>query len=150
MGDKSGSVYYAVDIPDFQKDALSLSGLVIAGNPAPPSGGSPLPETLLAYTPTTRRAFKQVDQMLAFLRIYQHSGGNLQAVQLETTILDEKDKPAFHAEETLAPDRFAASRSVDHELAVPVNTLPPGSYLLSIQASAGKVSLRRDVRFSVK
>src|ERR1019366_3394548 len=34
LQDKTGSVYSAVDVPDFEKDPMSLSGVVVSASPA--------------------------------------------------------------------------------------------------------------------
>ncbi len=51
---------------------------------------------------------------------------------------------------TLAADRFAASRTADYQLDLRVADLTPGDYLLSIEATSGKKSQRRNVRFSIR
>ena len=150
LSSKTGSVCDAIDVPDFVNDPLSLSGVVVAANPAPSSGCTPPPESLLAFTPTTRRIFRRTDQVFAFLRIHQRQSATLQPVQLDARIVDDKDAVSLHAADLVVPERFGATHAIDHEIDVPVNTLAPGSYLLTVQATTGKTSVRRDVRFAVR
>lgn len=49
----------------------------------------------------------------------------------------------------LTPD-FGAADSASHMLDLPLSTLEPGAYLLSMETRAGKSKTARFVRFSVK
>jgi hypothetical protein len=148
--DKTGSVYYAVDVPDFAKDALSLSGVVLAATPATASAGEEALASLIPVMPTTQREFMQNDDVVAFLRVYQHVKGPLEPVQLEIRVVDDHDAVKFHAAETIAADRFDASRAVDHRFNLPLADLSPGPHLLTIEAAAGRTTARRDMRFVVR
>ena len=50
----------------------------------------------------------------------------------------------------MSPDRFDASRAADYQLRLPLATLGPGDYLLSFEASTGKLVTKREVRFQVR
>jgi hypothetical protein len=50
----------------------------------------------------------------------------------------------------LDPERFDATRAVEHRLDLPLSRLAPGPYLLTIDAHLGKQATRRDVRFTVR
>ena len=71
-------------------------------------------------------------------------------MQLEIRVVDDHDAVKFHAAETIAADKFDAARAVDHRLNLPLADLSPGPHLLTIEATAGKASARRDVRFAVR
>jgi hypothetical protein len=65
-------------------------------------------------------------------------------------ILDENEQRVFHQEtRTLATD-VGANRAMNMSLALPLETLDPGQYVLSVEARQGNASARRDVRFSVR
>ena len=56
-----------------------------------------------------------------------------------------------HQQLTFAAARFeTATRGVDYPVTLTLATLPPGEYLLSFEARAGKATARRDVRFSIR
>lgn len=149
LSHKTGSVYSAVDVPDFAKDVVSLSGVVLSA-PGIDAGPKEALTSLIPVMPTTQRAFVKSDDVVAFLRIYQQAKGALEPVQLDVRIVDDHDAVKFHAAETLTADRFDASRAVDHRFNLPLADLPPGPYLLTIEATTGKASARRDVRFVVR
>jgi len=150
MRDKPGSVYYALDVPDFAKDALSLSGVVLSATPAEASAGKDALTSLIPVMPTTQREFAKSDAVVAFLRVYQHAKGALEPVQFDVRIVDGHDAVKFHAGETFAADRFVATRAVDYRLDLWLAGLAPGAHLLTIEATAGKTAARRDVRFVMK
>jgi hypothetical protein len=148
---KAGSVYTAVDVPNFEKDKLSLSGLAIAVAPGLMAAGRESLAGLIPVSPTTQRVFAQHEQVRAFLRVYQGGSKPLVPVRLRTAITDARDAPVVDATATLDPAQFDASRAADFPVTVPTSTLAPGPYLLTVEASTDeKTIVRRDVRFSMR
>jgi VWFA-related protein len=148
-GPRSGSVYYDLDVPDFQNDPLTLSGLVLGVSPPVASGPPKALGSLVPFTPTTLREFGKDDQVTAFLRIYQGRARAIAPVTLTLRILDGRGITVQEKSETLGTDRFAGGRGADYQFDVPIAPLAPGSHLLTVDASSGKASARRDVRFTV-
>src|SRR5690606_24106263 len=66
-----GSAFMSIVVPDFAKVPLSMSGLVLSVQPAPPPSGRDLLAGVLPMTPTTRRTFMKTDVIGAMLRVYQ-------------------------------------------------------------------------------
>ena len=150
LQEKVGSVYLPVDVPDFEKEPMSLSGVIVSASPSPASAGKEALAPLLPVMPTTKRTFAKTDRVSAFVRIYQHTKGELSSVRLDVKVVDDHDNANFHATETVTADRFDATRVVDHPFDVPIASFAPGPHLLTIEATAGKTTARRDVRFVVK
>jgi VWFA-related protein len=148
---KSGSVYSEVEVPNFEKNAVSLSGVAVSVAPGLAAAGKDLLADLLPVVPTTQRSFAAADRVSAFLRVYQGGKKAFVPIAMRVTIRDERDAVAFRATESLAPERFGAARDTDYRLDVPTATLPPGPYLLTIEAGAGeKPAARREVRFNIR
>jgi hypothetical protein len=153
---KSGSVFYDIDVPDFSKDGLLMSGMILSVDPrvatAPKDG---LPD-LLPIVPTTDREFGAGDSVTAFLRVYQGGNKPLKPVRLVLRIIDSLGATAFNDELSFAADRFSAGRSADCRIDVPLSLLQQGPHLLSVGAmpidagAAGKPSLRREIPFTVR
>ena len=129
---------------------MSLSGVIVSASPSPASAGKEALAPLLPVMPTTKRTFAKTDTVSAFLRIYQHAKGDLSSVRLDVKVVDDHDSANFHATETVTADRFDLTRVVDHRFDVPIASFAPGPHLLTIEATAGKTTARRDVRFTVK
>ena len=53
--DKSGSIYYDVDVPDFSKGALLMSGAMLSVTPALAAAPRDLLLDLMPIVPTTNR-----------------------------------------------------------------------------------------------
>jgi len=149
--DTRGSVYVDVDVPDFRKDKVSLSGIVL--NSAL-GGATVAPLRLLRdivpLTPTTERSFATADIVTAFLRAYQGASEKVASVPLKISIQDAVGKSVFNKTETLGPDRFSAGHAADYQFRLPLSTLKAGEYLLTFETVMGKVAAKRDVRFQVK
>jgi hypothetical protein len=66
------------------------------------------------------------------------------------TILDAAGKPVFNQTDPVAVESFGTDRSAEHQFRVPLNKLEKGEYLMAFEATAGKNTARRDVRFERK
>jgi len=146
--DKLGSVYADVDVPDFQKAPLSMSGVLLSVTPGVPVAPAEALSAIAPMAPTTERTFLRVERVAAFLHVYQ--GGRPAPVTLTRRILDANDATAVEETTTLAVEQFTAARSADVTFPLPVARLAPGEYLLRFEAAMGSHHVRRDVRFTVK
>jgi hypothetical protein len=148
--DKSGSVYVNVDVPDFTKGALVMSGAVIGVTPSLHAAPKDKLADLMAIVPTTQRYFNKTDQVTALVRLYQPKG-SMKPVVMTTRVTDRNGVDVINRVETLPVAGFnTTTRSMPVRLAVPVDGLPPGPYLLTFDASVGTASAKREIRFSVQ
>jgi len=150
-----GSVYTHVDVPDFAKQPLSLSGLLLAVSPSVSSAGRESLTNLVPVVPTAQREFARTDRATAFLQVYQDAGRPdtskpAQPASVTARITDTSDQVAWSQITELSVDRFTANRSADYRLDLPLERLAPGEYLLTIDASQGQRTVRRGLRFTVR
>ena len=144
----AGSVYAYVDVPDFGADPFVLSGAVLLDRRAPTL---PLPEALagiLDIPPTTRREFSGTDQITALVRLYQRAPQPT-AVNVFFHVFDQS-MSEVGATETLVEAAEFKSGAADARFPVPLETLPPGAYVMRIGITGSGPALRRDVRFTVR
>ena len=146
---RTGSVFYDVTVPDFAKEALSLSGVLVSVTPELPAAPKNALATITKIVPTSIRSFTSADTAAATLRIYQRGAKERLPVTVTARILDAADSSVFTATEVVVADRFPADRSADYTFPLPLARMTPGTYLLTFEAVAGKHSARRDVRFTV-
>jgi hypothetical protein len=143
---KSGSVYSEVEVPNYEKDRLSMSGLDVGVRDGLPAAGKDTLGGIVPHAPTTQRNFARDDSVSVFARVYQGGGKPPAPVTVRTSIRDARDAVVTDATGTLA----AAAQS-DFTFAIPTKDLVPGAYLLAIEASTdAKTQVRRELRFIVR
>ena len=144
----TGGVFVNIDVPSFEKDAVSLSGLLIGGASDPRA----MPDVRapgLPATPTVARRFAPGDLIRAAARVYQGGRGKLAPVMVTATILGARDEITFSKPTTLTAEAFGAARAADYRIDLPLARLAPGPYALSIEAKLGKRIAKRDLAFVV-
>jgi len=147
--DRTGSVYSDLIVPDFGRAPLSMSGVVLAATGMSASEAH-VASALIAPAPTTRREFAAGEAALAAVRVYQGGRKPVEAATIRARILDAADRTVFSRDERLAADDFRQRRAADYRLPLPLDRLPSGSYVLTLEAAIGSSRpARRDVRFSV-
>ena len=147
---KSGASSRTLEIPDFRKAALSLSGVILGVSPSLASAPKDFLADVVPVTPTTQRTFMAGHRPTAYLQVYQGGKKDLVPVTLTTTIVNDQDKTVFSASRPLGPSDFTAGRAADHRFDLPIEDLLPGAYLLRFEAVAGKLTASKDLRFVVR
>jgi len=145
--DVVGSVHTFVDVPDFNDQSLTLSGVVLFDRRAPTATPAEALGGVLETAPTTRRDFSSIDDVTAFVRLYQKLGLQTGPVTVVFRILDRALREVSTNRVALTPDQLAKSAGADASFALPVAALSPGPYVLRIDASSARA---RDVPFTVK
>lgn len=147
---KAGSIFYDLDVPDFTKPAISLSGFAVsvADGPvaAPKNGLSPL----LPESPTTSRDFERDQKVTAFARVYRPAGRGPEPANLAVSILDSAGQPVYSRVDSIEASRFTADGSADYRVALPLEQLKPGEHVLTVTAMAGGARAERNLRFTVR
>jgi|SRR5579862_452919 len=146
---KSGSIYVDVEVPDFTKPPVSLSGVIVSASPPLPAGPPNVFAGLSPVAPTTLREFEG-HQASAFMRVYQ-AKSKLEDVLMKVRLIDVNDAIAFERDDNLIADKFIADRSADYRLDLPLARLKPGPYNVTFDALlAGGKSAHRDVQIFVR
>lgn len=144
----AGTVHATVVVPDFVREALSLSGVAIGRGDGRRIGGRQEVEGLLPFAPTAVRTFDAGDRVGALLRVHQGSNRPA-AVTMTTSMTDSMGAVLFTRSDEIAPATFA-NGTAEHRFEMPLADLPPGTYLLRFVAMAGKTTAHREVRFSIR
>jgi hypothetical protein len=147
---KNGSVFEEIEIPDFDKEPLSMSGVILSVSPALPAAPRDFLSSVIPLQPTTQRVFMRGHKPSAFLRIYQGGKKPRQSVGFTTTIVDQQDRTVHTAKEMLDASAFTGSAGVDRQFDLPIDKLTPGSYLLRFEATGAGKPIAREVRFVVR
>jgi hypothetical protein len=107
---------------------------------------------VLPFSPTAIRAFPRNDTLLLYTEVYRRPTGEPGAFDMTVTVLTSDGRALFQAAETL--DAVAVQQAGDrfgYSARIPLAAIPPGTYLLSVEAQSGgpNASAVRHVRFSV-
>ena len=150
--DKTGSVYCDIDVPDYTKPRLSLSGIILSMNPGAVAAPKDALSSLIPVVPTTLREFDRRGTLTAFARMYQGAGRAPSAVTATMRVVDSAGRSMFESIEEIGPSRLVSGppSSFDWKMAVPIDRLREGRYLLIVEAKAGADAVRREVRFTVR
>lgn len=144
----TASVYSDVFVPDFFDKPLTLSGIALAAHPAVAAAPQDAFAALMPIVPTSQRAFAPGTTAEVFVRIYQKKSPA--GVTMAAKIRDADDRVVAHDEQLVPADRFFTTRSADFRWNLPLSTLPPGFYLLTLTSSAGKASSMQSLQFVVR
>jgi hypothetical protein len=166
---KTGSVYYDLEVPDFTARPLSMSGLLLTADPRPVSTDTQRIKAWVSLAPTARRTFSSGDRVTAFARIYQGGPTSaivpdpvrpglqiptrdaLQAAQLTASITDTQGAIRDRRTVAMASDTFGVNdRMAEFRMDLPLKGLPAGEYLLTLEATSPRGSARRGVRFTIR
>ena len=148
---RSGSIYYDVDVPDFSKDQLSMSGVVLNAEPGLAFAAQPTMTSLLPIVPTTQRFFARTDRVKTYLRVYQGTRASIRPVVMAVRIADSTGAIISNSTQTMPQTAFTPdTRAAGFEFPLPVATLAPGPYVVTFEASTGPTTVRRNVRFGIR
>jgi len=78
-GGGTGSVHYDLVVPDFLKDPLSVSGIMVASRTSagvPTAGAIPDLGDALPAPPTTARTFSASDELAVLAEVYDNEGAH--------------------------------------------------------------------------
>jgi Ca-activated chloride channel family protein len=147
--DRIGTVFQPIDVPEFSKAGLSLSGIVLSTIPALRAAPADAFAGLLPVVPTASRAFPRSIAVQAFARVYRGDSAPAGDVTVRTTVTSASGATVLDLPLLLAPAQFGSRRSADLSTEIPVKRLPAGDYLLTIQAQAARATGRSEIRFAV-
>jgi VWFA-related protein len=151
-GSAAGSVHTFVDISDFRQAPLWMSGVLF--HVAPEEPGVPRSEIdgALPFVPTARRSFASSDTVSAFVQVSQGTGRKdaLQSVTVRLRIDDTQATAVRTQTGALSPAQFGSNRTANSRLTLPLRDLPPGQYLLTLEAALGDRRIERQVRFELR
>jgi hypothetical protein len=137
---RSGSVLYDVEVPDFAKERMTISGLAltsIASSAVPTARPKDPLAKLLPGPLSTRRDFAQNDEIALFAEVYESGGGPGHKVDISLTLKEEGGITAFQAREERDSAELAGSSGGYGFLArIPLRDVAPGLYVLRLEAQS--------------
>ena len=137
-GGGTGSVHYDLVVPDFLKDPLSVSGIMVASRTSagvPTAGAIPDLGDALPAPPTTARTFSASDELAVLAEVYDNEGAQPHSVDITTTLKAEGRVQVFANSETRSSKELGGARGgYGYTTKIPLKDLAPGLYVLTIEA----------------
>jgi hypothetical protein len=136
-----GAVSYDLDIPDFGKLPLSMSGVLVtsvtrAG--AATARGDEQLQKLMPAAPVSRRTFTRDDELFVFAEIYDGPGSTPHTVDIRTSIqpLDGGPQQFQNAEERSSREFQSTNGTYPYSVRIPMSRLGAGRYVLTVEATS--------------
>jgi VWFA-related protein len=155
-GGAVGSVLYDLDVPDFAKAPISMSGIALtsqAGAARPTVRADEQLRGVLPASPVALRTFPQDDEVVLFAEIYDNSASSPHKVDITTTVTTDEGKVMFKTdEERDSSDLGGKSGGYGFTTKIPMKDLAPGPYVLTVAARSRvspNPSVQRQIRINV-
>jgi VWFA-related protein len=156
---RSGSTFYDLDVPDFQRPGFSMSGIALtsAGASATPTVRAvEVLKDVLPGPPVTIREFARNDQIALFAEFYENApNAPPHSVELETTVRAEDGRAVFeNREQRSSTDLQGKSGGYGYSVRFPLNEFAPGLYVIRVQgrtlAGGADAPIGRDVLIRIR
>jgi VWFA-related protein len=157
-GGAVGTVSYDLEIPDFYKAPLAMSGVVITSareaSIAPTINPDAELKDVLPAQPVAQREFLRGDTLAIFAEVYDTQGATPHKVDITSAIKADGGRAvATHSEERGSEELQGRSGGFGFRADFPLKDLPPGEYVLSVEARSrlsGNPTVRQDIPFRIR
>jgi VWFA-related protein len=133
-----GSVLYDLEVPDFTKGPLTMSGLAItsaAASRVPTVRPDDELRQVMPAPPMGSRIFPVGDELSLFAEVYDNVGGSPHKVDITTTVTADEGKVLFKAEDVRDSSELQGKTGgYGYSTRVPLEGMPPGLYVLKVEA----------------
>ncbi len=154
-GGLMATVPYELEVPDFSQMPLGMSGILITSseaNAVVTPNPDPELKDVLATPPVARRRFAPTETLTSFVEVYDGSSPTAHTLEVVTSVQSAQDgRPAFVTRDDRAEGPSATPRTHGFTASIPLKDLPPGMYVLRVEAKASGAgqSAVREVPFEV-
>jgi len=136
-----GSVFTDVEVPDFYKEPLSMSGLMITslagGNMVTAVVDDQL-RTMLPAPVVALRTFARNDELDLFAEVYDDTGKARHKIDIVTTVLTPDGLQVAQSQQSHDSSELAGStKALRYKEFIPLSRLVPGDYVLKVEARSG-------------
>lgn len=156
-GNAVGGLAYDLDVPDFSKPALAMSGLTLMATSAARMLAPPPDKEFADILPmpaTALRDFPAGDTLSLYTEVYDNKAGTPHAVEIRTSVTADDGKVVFTAADQRRTQEInAKSGGFGHMVKIPLTDYRPGRYVLRVDARAqlsDGASAARELEFRVR
>ena len=138
---RSGLVVYDLEVPDYLKEPLAISGMALTSMASSLSmTARPKGDPLLKMLPaplTTFRDFSQGDEIAMFAEVYDHGSGPAHKVEIRLTMNAEGGQTVYQTrEERDSAELGGKSGGYGFNARIPLKDIAPGLYVLRLEAES--------------
>jgi hypothetical protein len=152
-----GSVTLDLDVPDFSKLPLAMSGIALTSPSASrmiTANPDPGFKDVLPASPTARREFPRTDVLSLFADVYDNQRA-AHRVAIQTTVTADNGTIVFTSSDERSSDelRGAKGGGYGHTATIPLKDLEPGRYVLAVRARtllSDGATASRELEFRVR
>lgn len=155
-GAVTGSVTHNIEVPEFTKQPMSMSGILLtsmSGSAMVTAKNDNEIKDVLPAAPIATRSFPQNDEIALFAEIYDNQSGPAHRVDITTTIQTDEGRVLFKTEDERNSSELKGGKGgYGYAMRIPLSELPPGPYVLHLQARSrlgNDVGVGRQVRIFV-
>jgi VWFA-related protein len=151
IGGATGTVPYDLELPDYSRMPFGLSGLVLTSSNASAlatANDDPLLREALPAAPVAARAFSAAETLSLYAEAYDRAAQK-HTVTFDTTVSEATSgRKVFESSDRRESE--SSDRTFGFRTDVPLRNLPPGRYVLSVEATSTLgPRARRDLLFEV-
>ncbi len=155
-GGATGSVVYDLEVPDYERLPLSMSGVLLTsavGASTMTARPDQALRSVLPAPPVARRTFPSGDEMAVFAEVYDMESTVPHRVDIAATVTTNAGTVMMKTEQERSSSELrGAAGGYGFTARLPLAGVAPGAYVLTVEARSrlsGNPSVRRDIRFTV-
>jgi VWFA-related protein len=155
-GGSVGSVLYDLEVPDFSKSRLVMSGLVLTSawaSSQPTAKADTELRSLLPGPPVAARSFPQNDQLALFTDVYDNDVSPVHKVDIAMTLRSDEGRVVFkNEEERSTADLAGKPGGFGYATTLSLADFDPGLYVLKVEARSrlgNDVMASREVQITI-
>jgi VWFA-related protein len=137
-GGKLGTIRQDVDVPDFSKAPLLMSGLTLTSESAArmvTANPDPGFVDVLPASPTAIRDFPRSDTLALFAEVYDNQTRAVHRVAITTTVAGDDGRVLFTADDERSSQELQGKKGgYGYTAKIPLAQLAPGRYVLRVEA----------------
>ncbi len=133
-----GSVLHDLEVPDFYKQNLVLSGLTLT---SPGTSGMLVPKAddamkdVLPAPPVASRRFAQNDEIAIFAEVYDNGSTAPHKVNIVTSVITDDGRVLYKTDDARDSSELGGAKGgYGYTTRVPLKDIPSGLYVLSVEA----------------
>ncbi len=138
-GGRVGTVFYDLEVPDFSRSALTMSGLVVvsAQSALMPTVRAEVLKDLMPTVPAARREFRSSDELAAFAEVYDNEPQKPHVVDITATLITDDGREVYRNQTERASSELGGKPGgYGYAMRLPLKEYQPGLYVLQVSAQA--------------